>query len=282
MPRKTPGNYVPLDVNYIRDGAIRRAGEPAELLFLRGLAYCKGARTRGFIPEYDLDVVAVGMKAAPARVAALVQERLWVASPGGWQIRSWERWNGEDDGHVQAGAKGNHIRWHVNEGRPDPDCDLCSDSQADSHRDSHSDPPATPEGITEGTPEGTPEGVSQGKGREGKGRTTSDEPSQRPDVEALCERLAAHVEANGSKRPRITATWRTECRRMLDVDGRDPVKATNLLDWCQADPFWRANVLSMPTFRAKYDQVRLKALAEIEAAKSKSEPAVPSFWNEAS
>ena len=37
------------------------------------------------------------------------------------------------------------------------------------------------------------------------------------------------------------------------------VQAEWLIRWCQADPFWRRNVLSMPTFRAKYDQLRLKA-----------------------
>ena len=256
MPRKTPGNYVPLDVNYIRDGAIRRAGEAAELLYIRALAYSKGSRTAGFIPDYDIDVIAVGMKGTPGRVAALVCERLWIDTPGGYRVRSWERWNGEDDGHVQAGAKGNHIRWHVNGGRPDPDCDLCSDSQSESGGESHSDPPASPEG--------SPLGVSQGKGREGKG-TSSDDTSQRADVEALCDRLADHIEANGSKRPKVTATWRTECRRMLDVDGREPDRAGHLIDWCQADPFWRANVLSMPTFRAKYEQLRLKATAEWES-----------------
>lgn len=86
----------------------------------------------------------------------------------------------------------------------------------------------------------------------------------RPDVEALCVLLADLVKANGSKRPPITKTWRTECRRMLDIDKRDPAKAEALIRWCQADSFWRSNVLSMPTFRQKYDQLRLKALAEWE------------------
>lgn len=84
----------------------------------------------------------------------------------------------------------------------------------------------------------------------------------RPDVDRLCALLADLVAENGSKRPTITKAWRVEARRMLDLDRRDPVKAENLIRWCQADSFWRANVRSMVKFRAQYDQLRLRALAE--------------------
>jgi hypothetical protein len=70
--------------------------------------------------------------------------------------------------------------------------------------------------------------------------------------------LADLVEQNGSKRPNITNRWRSEAEKMLRLDHRDPADAETLIRWCQSDPFWRANVLSMPTFRAKYDQLRLK------------------------
>lgn len=51
---------------------------------------------------------------------------------------------------------------------------------------------------------------------------------------------------------------------LLDADGKtvDQVKAA--IAWCQADPFWRANVLSMPKLREKYDQLRLQAQRERE------------------
>ena len=99
---KLPGPYVPLDVDYARDEAIRRAGEDAELLYLRGLAYSKGHYKDGFIPDYDLAVPAVGMRRVPARVAALVREDLWIPVSGGWQIRSWHDWNETSD---QTAAK---------------------------------------------------------------------------------------------------------------------------------------------------------------------------------
>lgn len=81
----------------------------------------------------------------------------------------------------------------------------------------------------------------------------------RLDVERLCARLADRIAANGSKRPRVTRKWRTSARLLLDIDGRTVEQVERAIDWCQADDFWRGNVLSMPKLREKYDQLRLAA-----------------------
>lgn len=81
----------------------------------------------------------------------------------------------------------------------------------------------------------------------------------RADIDRLCEHLADRIEANGSRRPAITRRWRDEARLMLDRDGRTEQQVHAAIDWCQADPFWRANVLSMAKLRGKYDQLRLQA-----------------------
>ena len=101
--------------------------------------------------------------------------------------------------------------------------------------------------------------------------TTSDVEDARPEATRLATLLADLIEANGSKRPSVSKAWITEIDRMLRLDNRDPVKAERLMRWCQADEFWRANVLSAAKFRAKYDQMRLRANAE---AKKAGEPAV--------
>lgn len=90
---KTPGLYVPLDVNYVSDEGIRRAGAAAELLFIRGIAYSKRTQSDGFLPDYDLPVISVGLPTVREAVTALVERELWLAVDGGWQIRSWRRWN---------------------------------------------------------------------------------------------------------------------------------------------------------------------------------------------
>lgn len=84
----------------------------------------------------------------------------------------------------------------------------------------------------------------------------------RPDVEALCQKLADHIVSNGGKRPNITKRWRDDARLLLDRDGRDHTEAMRVLDWSQASTFWKANILSMPKFREKYDQLRLQAEAD--------------------
>jgi hypothetical protein len=86
----------------------------------------------------------------------------------------------------------------------------------------------------------------------------------RHDVDQLCTRLRDRMVGNGCKAPTITKAWRDAARLLLDKDERDLTKALNLLDWTQDDDFWRANIQSMPKFRAQYDQLRLKAVAEHE------------------
>lgn len=83
----------------------------------------------------------------------------------------------------------------------------------------------------------------------------------RPDVEQLCELLRDLITRNGSKPPVIAKGWRDAARLLLDLDRRPLNEALWLIQWCQNDEFWRANIGSMPTFRKKYDQLRLKARA---------------------
>lgn len=111
---------------------------------------------------------------------------------------------------------------------------------------------------------GHPDSPSGGRPRpenstlpEGKDLKVRVQDVPRPDVDGLCRLLADLVEGNGSKRPTVTVTWQTEARLLLDRDGRSPVEAETVMRWCQDDEFWKGVVLSMPKFRAKYDQLRL-------------------------
>ncbi|RCK68286.1 hypothetical protein DT076_16700 [Desertihabitans brevis] len=133
MSRRIPREFVPLDQNYLRDPAIRRAGPDAELLYLRALAHAKAGGTDGFIGDYDLPVVAVAIKVRnPTSLAdALVREGLWVAVAGGWRIRSWTKWNmTEAEKEIERQKKRdaailtNHRRYH-SEGKTEPGCPHC-------------------------------------------------------------------------------------------------------------------------------------------------------------
>lgn len=91
----------------------------------------------------------------------------------------------------------------------------------------------------------------------------------RPEVVELCDRLADRIAENDEdhQRPTITKQWLTECRRLLDLDGRDQAKVAAVIDWCQKDPFWHTVTLSMPKLRKNYNQMRAQALAEWEHIK---------------
>lgn len=111
----TPSTYVPLDVNYMRDPRIRRAGIAAELLYIRSLAYAKGGKTDGIVHDFDIELLTVGIRKPTAAIAALVREKAWEERDGCWFICGWFNWNKstlelrEDRRRKQIGAaKTNH------------------------------------------------------------------------------------------------------------------------------------------------------------------------------
>lgn len=112
------------------------------------------------------------------------------------------------------------------------------------------------------TPLATRVAVKRASEREPENKDILSEPEFGPDVETLCNELADSIEANGSKRPVVTKAWRVEMDRLLRLDGKTPTQVGNMIRWCQADPFWRSNILSVVKLRAKYDQMRLSAMRE--------------------
>lgn len=96
----------------------------------------------------------------------------------------------------------------------------------------------------------------------------------RPEFEEVCAHLADAIEANGSKRPTITQKWLDAARLMIDTDGRTPDEIHGAINYSQRDEFWRANILSMPKLREKYDQLRLQAQRSGAPARPGSGPPV--------
>ncbi len=84
----------------------------------------------------------------------------------------------------------------------------------------------------------------------------------RPEVDRLCQLLADRIAANGTRRPNITKKWRDAARLLMDKDGYTEQQVAWIINWCQADEFWRTNILSMPKLREKFDQLKLKAVGE--------------------
>jgi len=59
------------------------------------------------------------------------------------------------------------------------------------------------------------------------------------------------------KKPDLQA-WAKDLDRAIRLDGRAPERIEAVIRWCQADPFWQANILSTAKLREKFDQLELK------------------------
>ncbi|GAA1909236.1 hypothetical protein GCM10009737_08050 [Nocardioides lentus] len=82
-------DWVKLDCTYYLDGAIVLAGEAAEVLFTRAMAWCGDQENGGFVPREVLPRLTPTRGAARAR--ALVTHGLWVEVGGGWRFVAWDR-----------------------------------------------------------------------------------------------------------------------------------------------------------------------------------------------
>ena len=103
MARKRPGIYAALSAYYFDDIAIMGAGENAELLYIRMLAYAaRMPEMNGSIPA---PVIAYRLGFQPddalARAQRLTDSGLLEVVEGGYMIRSWTRWNPTEEDTIQ-------------------------------------------------------------------------------------------------------------------------------------------------------------------------------------
>jgi hypothetical protein len=52
--------------------------------------------------------------------------------------------------------------------------------------------------------------------------------------------------------------WAEDFERLIRIDGRDPPTIEAVMRWAQADPFWKANILSPKKLREKWDTLWLQ------------------------
>ncbi|MFD8545579.1 hypothetical protein [Streptomyces sp. NPDC059649] len=116
-------------------------------------------------------------------------------------------------------------------------------------------------------------GKEQGKeqGKEGAEPPASADAPPRHDVERVCKHFADVIEKGGDKRPRVTDKWRTDMRRLIDIDGVTPDQAIAAIDWAHASDFWNAIILSPAKLREKYPTLRRQATS----GQRKQQPAGP-------
>ncbi len=227
--------------------------------------------TDGWVPEDELDRWDDEWRALTAR---LVRTGWWWPlqrdGEAGYGFNDWHDYNPEAEAASRSGSFGNHVRWHANKGVMNAECEHCPqeldrpenllDSGGDIGGRSGGESGSESRTVALPVPDPTPT-------RPDPDPIVSAMPPRRDDIERICEHLASRIEANDVKRPAIGKTWRDAARLMLDNDGRTEEEIHGAIEWCQADEFWRANVLSMPKLRDKYDQLRLQAQRRPRASK---------------
>jgi hypothetical protein len=95
---KRNGSFAPLSANYYDDDAVIAAGEKAEVLFIRGLAFAARKPTDGFIS--DLQLTTFRLAGVKQRAQRLCEVGLWervdddlLGTGCGYRIVAWLKHN---------------------------------------------------------------------------------------------------------------------------------------------------------------------------------------------
>ncbi|MGN6245140.1 MAG: hypothetical protein ACTHQ3_15920 [Motilibacteraceae bacterium] len=252
--------WFKVDDNLTFHHKVVAAGNPAMGLWVRAGAWCALQLTDGLIPDHML--AALGTKGQAER---LVSVGLWERVDGAYRFHAWcERQPSKAD--VEAERAAARLRMQKARAARKGVTPQVKDGGSP---ELHPNVGGTSGEVTVTRPSPSPDPVPVPNGTEKNGRQR---PSPPPEAVHLCTVLADLIEANGSKRPEITQKWLNDARLMIQRDGRKPEQAERLIRWTQGNTFWRSNVLSMPTFRQKYDQLRLQALEDWERGRAAVSP----------
>ncbi len=84
----------------------------------------------------------------------------------------------------------------------------------------------------------------------------------------LANRLYERILENNPnhKKPNLQK-WANDVRLMIERDKRTEKQITYLIDWCQNDNFWKANILSTGKLREKFDQLIMQVKSKAEKEK---------------
>ena len=97
------------------------------------------------------------------------------------------------------------------------------------------------------------------------------------DASRLCDLLADLIEGNGSRKPKVTASWVLDMDKLMRLDGRTVTQAEAAIRWSQNDPFWRSNIMSPSKLRTRYETMRLQAQRLRDAAEPKGFDGIRQF-----
>lgn len=233
-----------------------RAGNAAIGLWTRAGSWCAGELTDGFVPDHMIRA----MRGTAIQTQRLVDAGLWVRDDvrGGFQFHEWSE-SGRNPTRKEVERRREEAAKRKQKSRGN------QHGKSEKSQVGESGHSVTDAGVTAGVTGGRHAPTPLHSTPITEEKTSSSSPRRpeppREDVDELCRRLLGKVQANGG-RASITQAWRKEARLLLDADERPLEQALRLIDWATDHPFWKANILSMPTFRRQYTQLLLKARAE--------------------
>ena len=234
------------------------AGPMAELLAMRAVIHCARYETDGHVQAAQLPRLALGVTSPKKQVAKLVEVGLWVEDEGGdgWWVHDFLDYHpsraDKDEEREKARERMAKARANKSKRSSGSSEDVQANTQTNNGRSSgNPDPARTPPQVPDGTLDHPrPEPPA--------------EPAVSDDARALTRLLAQRVKANGFKIPspgqKAHRQWLVDADRMIRLDEVDPDEARQVCEWATSDEFWMTNIQSMPKFREKYAQLRLKWL----------------------
>lgn len=109
------------------------AGNAACGLWVRSGSWSSGAGTDGEMSKPVIETLS-GTK---AQIDRLVDVGLWLPEKKGFRFHDWHGFQPSaldtqlaKEKESEAGARGNHIKWHVRRGIVNPECPLCPGGEA--------------------------------------------------------------------------------------------------------------------------------------------------------
>lgn len=226
---------------------VLEAGNPAMGLWVRAGAWCAQQLTDGFVSTTALRVLGTEQEAG-----RLVEVGLWDEVEGGWQFHQWDE-RQPTKGDVEERRAKNAARLRAWRERQEQKGSGVTNSVTE----------RVSSNVRNAAPDPTRPDPSRPIGIE-----SEDADASRPDVERLLDLLDSEIQKNGARIPKRNKANRDAIRLMLDRDCISENDIAGAIRWCQADEFWRGNILSAVKLREKYDQLRL------QAARGRRAPAV--------
>ncbi|WP_329114546.1 hypothetical protein [Streptomyces sp. NBC_01353] len=275
MAEKDTRTYVRVHDGLPDHPKIIAAGGEAAWLYICGLAYCSRQLTDGVIPKGLVPRLTDSSK-SEALASALLRVGLWhgfghdcqncpPAADDTYVVHDYvthQRSSSEvkelSAKRAAAGRRGGRRSGEVRR--------AASAAEANDEASASAKPKQARSKI-----EAETETETEVKERTTRTPSESSEAPLRHDVERVCKHLATVIEKGGDKRPRITSKWRTDMRRLLDIDEITPDQAIAAIDWAHASDFWNAHILSPAKLREKFPTLRRQATSE----QRRGQPASP-------